>query len=167
MWLNDFGKRSRRDLTCAGGGWISLWHTGCLSDAEYFPLTNMNIKHNHTPLPDVATVTPELTMSDHWDAEAVSRLVRSKSDHGETPAFLFLGRKEARLLQQYLADVFGAESVTTLKDTYYMGLDVVVVDCESFIFAGGRKAIRTLQDPISRRPAWRERESEARWQLRM
>ncbi len=127
----------------------------------------MNIKQHHTPFPDVDTVTPELTMSDTWDARAVSELVRSKSDLGESPAFLFLGRKEASLLQQHLADVFGAESVTTLNDTYYIGLDVVVIDCESFIFAGGRKAIRTLQDPISRRPAWRDRETEALWQFRM
>jgi len=128
----------------------------------------MNINHHHhTPLPDVATVTPELTMAGTWDADAVSSLVRSKSDHGETPAFLFLGRSEARLLQDHLAEVFGAESVTTLNDTYYMGLDVVAIDCDSFVFAGGRKAIRTLQDPISRRPEWRDRETEGLWQFRI
>jgi len=127
----------------------------------------MNIKHHHTPLPDVATVAPELTMSESWDAGAVSDLIRSKSAHGEMPAFLFLGRKEAHLLQQHLAEVFGAASVTTLNATYYMGLDVVVIDCDSFIFAGGRKTARTLQDPIARRPAWRERDSEGRWQFRL
>ena len=127
----------------------------------------MNIKHYHTPLPDVAMVTPDLTMSDTWDGVAVSELIRSKSDHGETPAFLFLGRKEALLLTQHLAGVFGAESVTTLNDTYYMGLDVVVIDCDSFLFAGGRKTARTLQDPIARRPAWRDRESEGLWQFRL
>jgi hypothetical protein len=127
----------------------------------------MNIKYHNAPLPDVATVTPELAMTDSWDADAVSNLVRSKSDHGETPAFLFLGRKEALLLQDHLAGVFGAESVTTLNDTYYMGLDVVVIDCDSFVFAGGRKMIRTLQDPIARRPQWRDRETEGLWQFRI
>ncbi|MFD2255140.1 hypothetical protein ACFSSA_00495 [Luteolibacter algae] len=125
------------------------------------------MNHYHIPLPDVATVTPELTMSDTWDVEAVSSLVRSKSNHDETPAFLFLGKKEAELLKKHLADVFGAESVSTLNDTYYMGLDVVEIDCESFLYAGGRKAVRTLQDPISRRPAWRDRESDGLWQLRL
>ncbi|MDP4623998.1 MAG: hypothetical protein NWT08_02550 [Akkermansiaceae bacterium] len=129
--------------------------------------TKMNITQQHGPLPDVATVTPDLTMSDIWDVEAVSGLVRSKSNDGETPAFLFLGKKEALLLQEHLAGVFGAESVTTLNDTYYMGLDVVVIDCYSFLFAGGRKIIRTLQDPISRRPAWRDRETEGLWQFRI
>ena len=127
----------------------------------------MNIKHHHAPLPDVAMVEPELTMSDSWDADAVSNLIRSKSDHGEMPAFLFLGRKEALLLQKHLAEVFGAASVTTLNDTYYMGLDVIVIDCESFSFAGGRKVVRTLQDPIARRPAWRVRDSEGSWQFRL
>ena len=127
----------------------------------------MNIKQHHAPLPDVAMVTPDLAMADIWDARAVSDLIRSKSDHGETPAFLFLGRKEALLLQQHLAEVFGAESVTTLNDTYYMGLDVVVIDCDSFIFAGGRKTARTLQDPIARRPAWRDRATDGLWQFRL
>ncbi len=112
-------------------------------------------------------VTPDLKMSGTWDGMAISELIRSKSDHGETPAFLFLGKAEALLLQEHLAGVFGAESVTTLHDTYYMGLDVVVIDCDSFIFAGGRKTVRTLQDPIARRPAWRDRETEGLWQFRM
>lgn len=106
-------------------------------------------------------------MSDTWDTDGISSVIRSKSDHGETPAFLFLGRKEALLLQSHLAEVFGAESVSTLNDTYYMGLDVVVIDCDSFVYAGGRKTVRTLQDPIARRPAWRDRESEGLWQFRL
>jgi hypothetical protein len=104
---------------------------------------------------------------DAWDGEAVSDLIRSKCDHGETPAFLFLGRKEALLLKEHLAETWGEESVVTLHGTYYMGLEVVTIDCESFITTGGRKAIRTLQDPMSRRPAWRDREVEALWQFRI
>jgi hypothetical protein len=127
----------------------------------------MNTKIENTPLPDVATVAPELTMTDTWDSVAVSDLIRSKSDHGETPAFLFLGKKETLLLKGHLAAAFGAESVTTLHDTYYMGLEVIVIDCESFVFAGGRKTSRTLQDPISRRPQWRDRETEGLWQFRI
>ncbi len=115
----------------------------------------MNINKKHSLIPDIGLVKPDLTFSDRWDSEAVSALVRSKSTQGETPAFLFLGRKEAALLQEHLAEVFGAESVTTLHDTYYMGLDVVVIDCESFVFAAGRKAMRTSEVPISRRSAWR------------
>lgn len=127
----------------------------------------MNINEPHTPYPDISTVPSELSFMDTWNSQAVSDLIRSKSDHGQTPAFLFLGRKEADLLKQHLAEAFGEESVVTLHGTYYMGLDVVTIDCESFLNTGGRKAIRTLQDPMSRRPAWRDRETEALWQFRI
>ena len=118
-------------------------------------------------MPDVATVKSELTMSSTWDSQGVSELIRSKSANGETPCFLFLGRKEAALLKEHLTSVFGPDSVTSLHDLYYMGLDAVAIDCESFVFAGGRKTVRTLQDPIARRPAWRDRETDGLWQFRL
>ena len=127
----------------------------------------MNINDYHTPYPDISIVPSELSFTDSWDGEAVSDLIRSKCDHGETPAFLFLGRKEALLLKQHLAEAFGEDSVVTLHGSYYMGLDIVTIDCESFLTTGGRKAIRTLQDPMARRPAWRDREVEALWQFRI
>jgi hypothetical protein len=127
----------------------------------------MNINDYHTPYPDISIVPSELSFTDIWDGEAVSDLIRSKCDHGETPAFLFLGRKEALLLKQHLAEAFGEDSVVTLHGSYYMGLDIVTIDCESFLTTGGRKAIRTLQDPMARRPAWRDREVEALWQFRI
>lgn len=127
----------------------------------------MNLTETTRPYPDLSTVPSELSFTDTWDGEAVSDLIRSKCDHGETPAFLFLGRKEAELLKQHLAESFGEEAVTTLNGTYYMGLDVVPIDCETFLSTGGRKAIRTLQDPMARRPAWRDRETEALWQFRI
>lgn len=127
----------------------------------------MNLTNHHLPYPDHISVPSELSFEDNWDGEAVSELIRSKCDHGETPAFLFLGRKEAELLREHLAEIFGEDSVVTLNGTYYKGLDVVTIDCESFLATGGRKAIRTLQDPMARRPAWRDRETEALWQFRI
>ena len=126
------------------------------------------MKHTHTtPLPDSMSLVPELKMHDTWDARSVSDLIRSKCRFGETPAFLFLGQKEAELLREHLAGVFGAEAVATLHQTYYMGLEGVEIGSESFLFTAGRKMVRTLQDPIARRPAWRDREVEAMWQLRI
>ena len=126
------------------------------------------MKHtNASPLPDATSLAPELTMHDTWNARAVSQLIRSKCRFGETPAFLFVGRKEAALLREHLAEVFGAEAVTTLHQTYYMGLEVVEIGSESFLFTAGRKVVRTLQDPIARRPAWRDRDTEAMWQFRI
>jgi hypothetical protein len=127
----------------------------------------MNSTLPHTPYPDLSSVPSELSFEGTWDGDAVSELIRSKCDHGETPAFLFIGRKEAALLKEHLADAFGEESVVTLHGTYYMGLDVVPVDCESFLCTGGRKAVRILQDPMARRPAWRDRETETLWQFRI
>lgn len=127
----------------------------------------MNISDRNTPTADHLTVPSELSFEDVWDGEAVSELIRSKCDHGETPAFLFLGRKEAGLLKEHLAEIFGEDSVVTLNGTYYKGLDVITIDCETFLATGGRKAVRTLQDPISRRPEWRDRDTDALWQFRI
>ena len=127
----------------------------------------MNITNHYRPYADLISVPSELSFEECWDGEAVSELIRSKCENGESPAFLFLGRKEAHLLKEHLAEIFGEESVVTLNGTYYKGLDVVTIDCESFLATGGRKAIRTLQDPMSRRPAWRDRETEALWQFRI
>jgi hypothetical protein len=127
----------------------------------------MNIIHHERTYADLASVPSELSLRDCWDGEAVSELIRSKSAHGETPAFLFLGRREALMLREHLAEIFGEESVVTLNGTYYKGLDVVTIDCESFLATGGRKTLRTLQDPISRRPAWRDDTFETLWRFRI
>jgi len=130
-------------------------------------LPKMITRHDSPAFPDAVSVAPELVLGDFWDAEAVSDLIRSKSAMDETPAFLFLGMKEAALLRGHLAEVFGDEAVATLHDTYYMGLEVVEIGCDRFLYAGGRKALRTLQDPTSRRPAWRDRDTDTLWQFRV
>lgn len=127
----------------------------------------MKINDHHPPYADHITVPSELSFDNVWDGEAVSELIRSKCDHGETPAFLFLGRKEARLLKEHLAEIFGEDAVANLNGTYYKGLDVVTIDCETFLATSGRKTARTLQDPMARRPAWRDRDTETLWQLRI
>ena len=121
----------------------------------------MNTSHESAPFPDSSSLAPELVFGDYWSPFAVSELIRSKSAHGETPAFLYVGKKEVALLREHLAEVFGIESVSTLRDTYYMGLEVVEIECESFLFAGGRKAVRTLQQPLVSRPAGRDATVEA------
>lgn len=127
----------------------------------------MNITRHHRPYADLSTVPSELSFRDRWDGEAVSELIRSKSADGETPAFLFLGKREAAMLREHLSEIFGEESVVTLNGTYYKGLVVVTIDCESFLATAGRKTIRTLQDPIARRPAWRDEQLETLWRLRL
>lgn len=127
------------------------------------------MKHNiqDTHYPDHESVPSALAFQQSWDSEAVYELIRSKCGHGETPAYLLLGQKEAGLLKSHLAKAFGEDAVTTLKGTHYMGLEVVEMQCESFVATNGRKLTRTLQDPVARRPAWRNRDSEGLWQFRM
>lgn len=125
------------------------------------------MNEEHKLLPESQAAKSEITLRGVWDSRAISDLIRSKSAYGEMPACLFLGRKEALLLRSHLASAFGEEAVATLKSTYYMGLEVVEVDFDSFVSTGGRKTQRTLQDPIARRPAWRDRETDALWQLRI
>ena len=127
----------------------------------------MKLRSISPRLPDVTTTASELTLGETWDTEAISNLIRSKCGQDETPAFLFLGKKEAGLLTGHLAQVFGEDAVVTLHDTYYMGLDVIVLETESHVSTGGRKAVRTLQDPIARRPAWRVADTNAQWQFRI
>ncbi len=85
-----------------------------------------------------------------WDTLAVARMIQSNSEAGKCPAFLFVGREETELLRQHLAKAFGEESVTTLHDSYYMGLKIVPVDAEAYISTGGSKLSQTVQAPVYR-----------------
>jgi hypothetical protein len=125
----------------------------------------MNAKH--TILPDTIPVATELTLGDSWDSAAIASLIRSKCNLAQSPAFLFLGRSEATLLRGHLAAAFGREAVATLNATYYMGLRVIELAVPSFVRTAGRKTIRTLQDPIARRPAWRDQDTDSLWQFRL
>lgn len=130
----------------------------------------MTKQTDHTqsqPIPGERSLPSELEIKEDWDSAAVRELIRSKSTMGETPSFLFLGRMEAALLRGHLEQAFGEGSVPTLRGTYYMGLEVIEIDVDSFVRIGGRKTVRTLQDPIARRPAWRDGTTESLWQLQL
>lgn len=127
----------------------------------------MNDLIHPASIPDTTPVASELILGERWDSAGIAELIRSKSSQGETPAFLFLGKSETTLLREHLAEAFGEEAVATLKACYYQGLEVIPLECQSFVFAGGRKTRRILQDPISRRPAWQDREISGLWTLRI
>jgi hypothetical protein len=126
----------------------------------------MNTTEYRRPYPDISTVPSELSFKDVWDGGAISKLIRSKSEGGETPAFLFLGRREAALLKEYLAEVFGEDSVTNLNGTYYMGLDVVTVNCETFLATAGRKSNGSLKDCGTHQSRWHSLDAEGLFQFR-
>lgn len=141
---------------------------GHVSCSRFTRTHTTQMKANQTyALPDTVSVTSELTLDDSWDATAAAGLIRSKCSLGDMPAFLFLGRKEAALLRAHLAQAFGVDSVSTLHGSYYMGLEVVEIDCDTFVHAGGRKATRMWHDSIAHRPAWKDRDTDTLWQLRL
>lgn len=123
----------------------------------------MNMTSYRRPYPDITSVPTELAFGDVWNHEAIAKLIRKKSTNGEKPAFLFLGREEAALLKAHLAEAFGEESVLTVHGTYYLGLDVVTIDCERFVSVGGSKPSRAREMalPMSRSYA------PNIWELRM
>jgi len=114
--------------------------------------------------PDRLSVSSEISLAE-WDARAVAALIRSKCVDGKSPTFLFLGRREAAMLKENLAEVFGEESVVTLNGTYYMGLNVKTIRCESFFAIGGSKTNRPQDAPC--RMEWRDSETESLWQCRI
>lgn len=100
---------------------------------------NHTINYSRTHIPDSFTLASEAILADTWDSSVLAEILRKKSRSGETPTCLLLGRKEASLLRAHLAAAFGEESVTTLKGTYYMGLEVVEIDFPEFLHTGGYK----------------------------
>jgi hypothetical protein len=103
----------------------------------------LDVTRRNLIYPDRVKVPSELFMDAFWDARAVAELIRIKSVDSKAPTFLFLGRREAAMLKDYLAEVFGEDSVTTLNGTYYMGLNVKTICCDSFFAIGGSKTLRT------------------------
>jgi hypothetical protein len=95
--------------------------------------------HSRAPVPDSVTLASEAVLAETWDSSVLAEIIRQKSHPGEAPSFLLLGRKEATLLRSHLAAAFGEDAVTTLKGTYYMGLEIVEIDFPEFFHTGGRK----------------------------
>lgn len=103
-------------------------------DKPSLPKFTMNTVIPHTAAPEPVR---------NWDTVAVARLIQENSAAGTSPSFIYLGRTETALLRDHLAEAFGAASVMTLNETYYMGLKVICVDADSYLQTGGSKIIRS------------------------
>ncbi|NNC89348.1 MAG: hypothetical protein HKN82_12885 [Akkermansiaceae bacterium] len=121
----------------------------------------MQPKLNH-PGP-AASIRSELQMTQAWDTAGIRSLLVSKSAAGRKPAFLFLGRREADLLRTHLGAAFGPESVQTLKNLYYMGLEVIELDTPAFLRTAGLKRVREFRDRRGRAPRWNDIEAGSVW----
>lgn len=130
-------------------------------------MINHTVSNHPTGVPDSRSVDSELHLPGVWDVAAVAELIRSKCTLGESPTFLFLGRSEAALLRQHLEEAFGQGTAPRLKGTYYLGLEVIEIDVDTFVRVGGRKRTVAVPDTLARRPPGRDHETDSLWRLRL
>ena len=121
--------------------------------------------HDKDVIADEDKATSELQLKTEWDSAALRALIAKKSAAGRTPAFLFLGRHEAMLLRVHLNADFGPSAVRSLKNLYYMGLEVIEVKTDSFLRTAGSKRVKAFQDALGRRPKWKELQYSSSWQF--
>lgn len=122
--------------------------------------------HDKDPIAEKDKASSELEFKTSWDAPALRKLITKKSAVERIPAFLFLGRHEAMLLRVYLNADFGPSTVRSLKNVYYMGLEVIEVDTDRFLRTAGSKRVKSFQDSLGRRPKWKELQYASSWQFR-
>jgi hypothetical protein len=60
---------------------------------------------------------------------------------------------EAYLLRQHLGAAFGPENVQTLKNLYYMGLEVIEVETDYFLRTSGMKRVKNFAREAGRHPS--------------
>lgn len=115
------------------------------------------------PAPTELKPRSELELDNRWDTDALRRLINRKTAEGRRPAFLFLGAREADLLRQHLGAAFGPESVRTLKNLYYMGLEVIELEIDSYLRTAGIKRVEGLKEALNRNPGWEDLEASRFW----
>ena len=86
----------------------------------------------------------DIELEDRWDTSALRQVVDSRCHDGRKPSHLFLGKKEAALLRQHLGEAFGAETVATFNDLYYMGMLVIEMSTPSCVRVAGEKFMDKL-----------------------
>ena len=69
------------------------------------------------------------------------------------------------LLRVHLNADFGPSAVRSLKNLYYMGLEVIELNTDSFLRTAGSKRVKAFQDSLGRRPKWKELQYSSSWQF--
>ena len=121
---------------------------------------------NTPPTPDsTGSSASELHLARFWNADAVRELIESKTSVGRKPAFLFLGKREADFLRDPLGANFGPESVRSLRNLYYMGLEVIELETPSYLRTAGMKRILGFRKNKGRSPLWKDLSNARFWRL--
>lgn len=134
------------------------------TDGHGKPCFQSRLDRLHPEDPDFQ-VPSELRLYHEWDTIAMRELIDHKSDIGRRASFLLLGHHEAYLLREHLGNAFGAESVRSLKNLYYMGLEVIEIDTDYFLRTTGTKRIENFNAAKGRRPKWKDIKSGSLWNL--
>ena len=109
----------------------------------------------------------ELHFTNHWDTSAVRSLIDRKTRAGRKPAFLFLGRHEAELLRERIGANFGPDSVRSLRNHYYHGLEVIELDTPAFLRTAGMKRIQSFRTAHGRNPRRADLDDDKFWRFSM
>lgn len=120
---------------------------------------------NNVPSTPSQGVPSELTLHSRWDTAGIRDLITKKTRAGRRPAFLFLGQHEAELLRSHLGAAFGPDSVRSLKNIYYMGLEVIELNTPSFFRTAGMKRVQGFRERVGRQPRWKDITGGSLWQF--
>ena len=106
----------------------------------------------------------DLELKDKWNTSALRALVDARCHEGRKPSHLFLGRTECALLKEHLGEAFGADSVSTFNDLYYMGMAVVELNTESCVRVAGEKFMDKLEKSGFKLEDWQD-DDFSEWDL--
>ena len=112
--------------------------------------------------PDMNTLNNSAVPDDHtlaWDPVHVRDLLRKAQAEGQRPARLELGEQQANAFRAFLAKAYGEDGLFVLKDTYYLGLEVVQVEADSHLAVSGAKTHDAWEGDLP--PLWTDRGGQA------
>ena len=98
----------------------------------------------------------EIHMGDQWNIEALVRLIRRNTARGYMPSLLLLGRREAGLLRQHLAEGFDEEEQELHPDLHYAGLRVVETRIDSLTKVAGERMLPEMERASKLVPVWKD-----------
>lgn len=102
----------------------------------------------------------DIFVTGRWCPDELRELIAARSEKNRRPTHLFLGKREAKLLEQYLQENQRTEEKIELDGLDYMGLTIVPHDSESLLRLAGDLYLGHLartsrhREPIETSTSW-------------